>query len=80
MQLCIREIDPNVTRAQIAAIFLWFGEIQSVEIEHNVACISYATMYNNHRNDSIQRELTENNKAHVYYNDTQYWSVYLQGS
>jgi hypothetical protein len=78
MQLYIREIDPNVTHSQIAAIFLWFGEIQSVDIDHNVACISYVTMYNNHRNGSLQRELTENNKAHVYYNDTQYWSVHLQ--
>ena len=79
MQLYIREIDPNVTHSQIAAIFLWFGEIQSVEIEHNVACISYVTMYNNHRNSILQQELTENNKAHVYYNDTQYWVVNLQG-
>ena len=78
MKLCIREIDPNVTHSQIAAIFLWFGEIQSVEIEQNVACISYATMYNNHRNESLQRELIENNKAHVYYNDTQYWIVNIQ--
>ena len=78
MQLVIQEIDQNVTRAQIAAIFLWFGEIQSIEIDNNVACISYANMYNNHRNEILQRELTENKKAHVYYNDTQYWSVNIQ--
>ena len=80
MRLYISHVDANVTHSQLAAIFLWYGELESIDIIHeetcNAAYIQYSNLYDNHRNNILQQEFTENsNIARVYYNEQEYWTV-----
>jgi hypothetical protein len=80
MRLYISHIDANVTHSQLAAIFLWYGELEYIEIipheTRNAVYIKYSNLYNNYRNHVLQQELTDNsNIARVYYNEQEYWMV-----
>ena len=79
MSLYISHVDASVTHSQLAGFFLWYGELKSIEIvqedTRNVVYIKYVNMYDNHKNQALQQELTENNQARIYYTDHQYWIV-----